>query len=413
MRKTMMLVAACAVVATACGPGSLVLRSAIDAARVNAGASEALDSPYLDLQAFVESLQACRRANGRPAATPAFAGETHADLTYVTRTSANPDDDLAAQEIIDDLPAAIGAELIQVGWDRQGIATYRCPDDGLLYGTAVVTDFVVTPATGRYVSEVFTAAGITKHDGLRYGTAPLCEPTGNDLLLDIYEPTVDSLTERPTVVLIHGGGFQNGDRTTVAASARAYARRGFVAVAIEYRTCPSGVPDEDQIEVATNAIDDGMEAIRWLRANSSTYGIDSDRIATLGSSAGAAISYGTALIGDPTPDGPLAGFDHQPNAAMGTGAHLTPAIETPGFVADPPPTMMFRYEFDTNAGPSDPSYEWPYSYRTCHAIHTAGGVCDFVVIPGFGHVSGLGPTGGQAHWYIPWLYEHLDLAHAS
>ena len=413
MRRALISIATCAVLASGCGPGSLVLRGAIDTARVNAGAQEALDSPYLDFQAFLESFLACGRANGRPAPAPAFAGETFADLTYVTRTSAVADADQAAQDIIDNLPGDLGSGLIQPKWDRQGAATYRCPDDGLLYGTAVLSDFVTTPATGRYVSTIFTDAGITLHDGLRYGTAPLCEPTGNDLLLDIYEPTIDALAERPTIVVIHGGGFEKGDRKSSASAARAYARRGFVAVSIEYRTCPGGVTDEDLLEVATNAIDDGMEAIRWLRANAGTYGIDPDRIATLGSSAGGAIAYGVALIDDPTPGGPLAAFDHRPNATMGTGAHLTPAIESPGFVADPPPTMMFRYERDTNAGPTDPSYEWPYSYQTCHAIHGAGGTCDFIVIPGDGHVSGFGPAGGQSLWYMPWLYEHLDLANAT
>lgn len=413
MRKTLILMAACAVLAAACGPGSLVLRGALDAERVNAGASEALDSPYLDLNAWLESVNACGRANGRPAPAPTFPGETYDDLSYVTRTSAIIDDDLAAQDIIDNLPGGVASVQVQAKWDRQGIATYRCPDDGLLYATGVLTDFVSTPSSGRYVSDIFTADEITLHDGLRYGTAPLCTPTGNDLLLDIYEPTIDTLAERPTIVVIHGGSFTGGDRKKFAGSAERYARRGFVAVAIEYRTCPGGFPDEDLIEVATNAIDDGMEAIRWLRANAATYGIDVDRIATVGSSAGAAISFGTALIDDPTPGGPLAAFDHQPNAAMGTGGHLTPAVETPGIVADPAPTMMFRYEFDGVAGPSDPSYEWPYSYQTCNGIHANGGICDFILLPGGGHVSGLSPTGGQSYWYMPWLYDHLDLANAN
>lgn len=412
MRKALTVVAVMAIVATACGPGSLVLRSAIDSARVNAGAGEALDSPYLDFQALLESINACTRANGGTAPAPDFAGESSVETTYVTRTSANPDDDAAAQEMIDGLPAGVGQALIQPKWDRQGIATYRCPDDGLLYGTGILSDFLPTPS-GRYYDEVFTNAEITLHDGLRYGTAPLCNPQGNDRLLDIYEPTVDTVGERPVMVVIHGGGFKSGDRKKFATTAEAYARRGFVAVSIDYRTCPGGFPEEDFLEVVTNTIDDGMEAIKWIRANAATYGMDPDRIGVVGSSAGAAIAYGAALIDDPFPGGPLAAFDHQPNAVMGTGAHLTPAIETPGFVADPPPMVMLRSEFDTNAGPADPAYEWPYSYQTCNAVHDLGGVCNFIVVPGNGHVHGMSPTSSQSQWYMPFFYDTLDLANAT
>ncbi|MEQ8839661.1 MAG: alpha/beta hydrolase [Acidimicrobiales bacterium] len=408
---TPLVVAAC--LATACGPGSAVLRNAVDAARVGAGVGATADSPYLDLQALAESVNACERADGAAIPAPSFAAETAAATTYVTRTSADPDDDDAAQEIIDELPAAVGASVVAAKWDRKGIATYRCPHDGLLYGTAILSDFVAIPSSGRYVSNVFTRAEIVRHAGLRYGSAPLCEPGGNDLILDVYEPVGDTLEARPTVVLIHGGGFVNGSRTGYVGAAEAYAQRGFVAVAIDYRTCPSGISAEDFLAVATNAIDDGMEAIRYLHANAETYGIDTTRIATLGSSAGGAISLGTALLADPTPGGPLAAEPTQPAAAMETGAHLTPAIEVPGFVADPAPILMFRYEVDTNAGPSDPSYEWPYSYRTCNTVHAQGGVCDFFVLDGPGHVSGISVNGPQSHRYLPWLYEHLDLATAD
>jgi hypothetical protein len=185
-----------------------------------------------------------------------------------------------------------------------------------------------------------------------------------------------------------------------------------VAVSIDYRTCPSGIPDDDLVRRATDAVDDGMEAIRFLHANAAAYGIDITRIATLGSSAGGAISLGTGLISDPTPGGPLAGHPTRPTAVISTGAHLAPALESPGFDADPAPVMMFRYEMDTNAGPADESYMWPYSYRTCNQIHNDGGVCDFIRQDGGGHVTGLGPTAPQSRWTRPWLWEHLDLAAA-
>lgn len=409
VRKTLILMAACAVLTAACGPGSLVIRSALDAARVNAGASEARDSPYLDLHALLESLNACGRANGRPAPAPTFPGETYDDLSYVTRTSAIVDDDLAAQDIVDNLPGAVASVQVQAKWDRQGVATYRCPDDGLLYATGVLSDMVSMPGSGRYVTEVFTAADLIHHSEIRYGTAPLCKPDGGDLVLDIVEPSGDTLTERPLVVLVHGGSFTHGSRTDFLSAARKYARRGFVAATIDYRTCPGGFPQDELIQVVTNAIDDGMEAIRYLNANADTYGIDTSRIAVFGRSAGGAIALGTALIDDPTPGGPLATHPFRPTAALSTGAHLTPGVDEPGFLADPRPVMMSHWELD---GVSD--VEWPYAYETCNEVHRLGGVCDFILLEGTGHVTGIGPSAQQYdEYYGPFIHHHLDLANAN
>ena len=413
MKRTAPTLLIIALLVSACGPGSETLRAILDTARSNAGVGAAIDSPYLDLQAWVESVAACSRANGGNNPATTFNGETSAETLFITRTSALVDDEAAAQDIADNLPGKTLAGLVKAKWDRKGLATYRCPEDGLLYSTGVSSDFVAAP-NGRYIDEVFMEDDITVHDGLRYGTAPLCEPTGNDLLMDIYEPTGDTLTERPAMVVIHGGGFKNGNRKSFAATAMQYAQRGFVAVSIEYRTCPSGFADEAQyIATATNAIDDGMEAIRFLHANAAAFGIDTTRIAAAGSSAGAAIAYGAALLEDSTPVGPLAAYPSQPVAVMGTGAHLTPALESPGFLTDVPPIMMFRYEFDVNAGPEDPAYGWLYSYRTCIQVHNNGGTCDFFRLPGSGHTSGINPTGNYGDWYMPWFYQQMDLANAN
>ena len=402
-----------AVLLVACGPGSETLRALLDSGRASAGVDPAIDSPYLDTGAWVESVYACQRANGIEQPAPTFDRETYSELTYLTGTSALTDDEAAAQALINSLPFSARAASLQAKWDRKGLATYRCPDDGLLYGTVVLSDFIAAPS-GRYIETVFSEQDIVIHDGIRYGTAPLLFDRSNDLLMDIYEPAGDTLVSRPTMVVIHGGGFRSGNRKKNADKALSYALRGYVAVAIEYRTCPGEFEsDEAQFETAANAIDDGIEAIRFLHANAATYGIDTTRIGAVGTSAGGFIALGAALIDDQTPGGPLEAYPYQPAAVMSTGANLTAALESPGFRASISPVMMFRYEFDTVAGPEDESYEWPYSYRTCLEIHAKDATCDFFRLDGPGHVSGIGAAGAYAKWYLPWFYEKMDLANAN
>src|SRR5436190_16698936 len=52
--------------------------------------------------------------------------------------------------------------------------------------------------------------------------------------LDLYRP-VRGIGPLPAVVLVHGGGFVDGSRQDLAAVAEAFARRGYVAVTIDYQ----------------------------------------------------------------------------------------------------------------------------------------------------------------------------------
>lgn len=139
---------------------------------------------------------------------------------------------------------------------------------------------------GRYVDLVFPR--VERTDGVTYGTA-VDIPSGRpvDLKLDIYEPEGDTAAARPVFMFLFGGGFVAGDRVR---EPRAYcelmARRGYVAVAIDYRI--------NQGNIATQgipaAVADARQAVAWVRANAATYRLDAERIAIGGSSAGAITS---------------------------------------------------------------------------------------------------------------------------
>jgi acetyl esterase/lipase len=97
------------------------------------------------------------------------------------------------------------------------------------------------------------------------------------LVADLYLP--QGKGPYPAVVFIHGGAWRSGTRAQLRGQAALMAENGFFGMAIEYRLAP-------QYKYPA-AIDDASAAVRWLRAHAAEYNIDPDRIAAVGSSAGA------------------------------------------------------------------------------------------------------------------------------
>ncbi len=108
------------------------------------------------------------------------------------------------------------------------------------------------------------------------------------LLLDLYTPNGDTKAERPAVVVVHGGGWVSGSRASnrFKAMCQDFAKRGYVAVSIDYRMAPNA-QQRKLPESAWDSQEDTKAAVRYLRRHAKTYGVDPDRIAAIGSSAGA------------------------------------------------------------------------------------------------------------------------------
>ena len=105
---------------------------------------------------------------------------------------------------------------------------------------------------------------------LAYGTDPAQK-------MDVYLP-ISFAGPRPGVELIHGGGWQGGDKSFYAPLGRALAARGFVAFSVNYRLTPAAhYPAQ---------ADDVQSAARWMRAHAGEYRLDPARLGALGDSAG-------------------------------------------------------------------------------------------------------------------------------
>ncbi|MEO0526155.1 MAG: alpha/beta hydrolase [Bacteroidota bacterium] len=95
-------------------------------------------------------------------------------------------------------------------------------------------------------------------------------------VMDIYIPEGEG--PFPAVVYIHGGGFFTGDKSAGSSYAEALVENGYVAVSINYRLSGEAV--------FPAAVHDCKAAIRFLKANATTYRINASNIGSWGDSAG-------------------------------------------------------------------------------------------------------------------------------
>ncbi len=123
-------------------------------------------------------------------------------------------------------------------------------------------------------------------------TEVFARPEGVDLKLDFYpaRPATGKAASRPPacIVVIHGGGWDGGDRTQLAGWNARFAAQGCAVAAISYRLAPQFIwPAQG---------DDVRAAIAWLKAHATQLNFDPTRLVLLGRSAGGqlatAVGYG-------------------------------------------------------------------------------------------------------------------------
>lgn len=121
---------------------------------------------------------------------------------------------------------------------------------------------------------------ITLVSGITFAQVPYWFPFYNykDLKLDLLLPFGPVSEKRPLLVWICGGGFVTMERSAYLPWLTWFARKGYVVASIEYRLSNSAH--------FPAPVEDAKAAIRYLRAHADAYGIDPDRVAVGGESAG-------------------------------------------------------------------------------------------------------------------------------
>lgn len=233
----------------------------------------------------------------------------------------------------------------------------------------------------RYRDSVF--ANLTQTNNLQYGSAP--DSNGNPvaLMLDLYQPAGDTVTVRPAIVFVHGGGYCCGDKGSAPAAdlAQKFAHLGYVTVSINYRLlAPNGCTGGNGVSstclvAAVAAEHDAQAAVRWLRANAGTYGIDSSRIGIGGDSAGAI----TATLVGTDPEDP--GSSGNPGYSSAVEAFMSLSGGSPnGAFAGPgdAPGLLF-------SGTADPIVPYAWSVETAAALLNNGVASFLEPFDGAGH----------------------------
>jgi acetyl esterase/lipase len=114
------------------------------------------------------------------------------------------------------------------------------------------------------------------HANLEYGALPLQQG-------DLYLP--QGVVRPPVAMVIHGGGWVEGSRTSSDGLAKELAARGIAAFNIDYRLADGTPETRWPAQLA-----DAQLAVRWLRAHAGELGVNGARMAAIGDSAGAQLA---------------------------------------------------------------------------------------------------------------------------
>jgi len=209
----------------------------------------------------------------------------------------------------------------------------------------------------------------------------------------------------PVVIWIHGGGFGAGGTNTAKGFEDDFTKYGYAIAAVEYRSM--------EVAYFPAQIEDIKGAIRYMRANSSSLGIDPNNIFVLGTSSGGLVA---SLTGVTSGD---SAFEGTTGGNMSYSSRPTAVIDLFGSVVkskinDLSPTILpLTYEIfgcsaysscpernnlaiDNYLDPTDPPFliihgtddqTVPYSESTelVSLMQSASITTTFITAPGYGH----------------------------
>lgn len=108
-----------------------------------------------------------------------------------------------------------------------------------------------------------------------------------DAKLDVYQSR-EATTPNPTLIYFHGGGWTGGSKEGSSLTFLPFLDMGWNVVNVEYRLA--------RISLAPAAVQDSLCALRWVYRNAKDYNVDTNRLVTMGNSAGGHLALTTGMI---------------------------------------------------------------------------------------------------------------------
>lgn len=262
---------------------------------------------------------------------------------------------------------------------------------------------------GRFSNVPFFSDGqISSQLNVTYGNVVDWQGNNVALKLDAYYPTlsIDTLPLRPLILMVHGGGLISGDKVNYTRVCKEFAKRGFVAITINYRlglNCNIDTISEEKAKY--RAQQDINAALRFASANASLLRVDTSWFFIGGGSAGSVASLGVVylsqsewntftpalqpLLGDLNSSGnnltntfTLKGVFNDWGAMLKASMQPAEMLPMVSFHGDADPTVAI----DSSFGGGCIHIEKSYGSRAMHNLLLSNGVCsDLSVKPGGGH----------------------------
>jgi alpha-L-fucosidase 2 len=241
---------------------------------------------------------------------------------------------------------------------------------------------------------------------------------GQPILLDASIPDGDGIF--PAVILVHGGGFTTGNKTTYITPIFApMTDAHFAWFTIDYRLAPGA-----QLPAP---VDDVISALEWVRAHAAEYKVNPKRIALLGESAGAYLVDYAAIVA-PKQFAPAAvvsfygphdltfeaaGENVNPSVAALTGVQKMDVDGAEKLRAVSPYYLVRKGlpPFLLVHGDKDQLVPYEQSPRFCKALQAAGDKCELFTVPGGLHGMGAWEKNPSQWTYkgkvVEWLLKVL------
>jgi acetyl esterase/lipase len=238
-----------------------------------------------------------------------------------------------------------------------------------------------------------------------------------ETVLDIVQPRAPALKNRPGVIVLHGGGWVEGDKDGMLETfCLPFVRQGFVVANVEYRLA--------QVAAAPAAVHDVLEAAKWFRDRAADYKVDPNQIIVTGTSAGGHLAMMVGMAPESTGFGPsikiaaiinFYGISDLPDQLQ--GPHLQSYAVT--WIPEQPDRMDLAKKLSPVTyvrkglppllsihGDADPTVPYDQSVRLTKELKAAGDQAELITVPGGQH--GFPPEEMNKLWpqIFKWLKKH-------